>query len=194
MAPTSFEKPTASVSAGKQLPETAGVGNTAVTSVGVAEGRGANHPGGHRAGRRAGDVDGERQAGPRRSNRASRCSTRCAIARISPKQARVRSRRLRCLHVIVAAAPSIPVPPSPSRCRASRFAPSTVSPTATLHPVQQAFVDTDGLMCGFCTPGFVMATVALLERTRTRHSNRRRRGSTATSAAAGPSSASWKRP
>jgi xanthine dehydrogenase YagT iron-sulfur-binding subunit len=35
----------------------------------------------------------------------------------------------------------------------------------TLHPVQQAFVDTDGLMCGFCTPGFVMATVALLERT-----------------------------
>jgi xanthine dehydrogenase YagT iron-sulfur-binding subunit len=35
----------------------------------------------------------------------------------------------------------------------------------TLHPVQQAFVDQDGLMCGFCTPGFVMATVALLERT-----------------------------
>jgi xanthine dehydrogenase YagT iron-sulfur-binding subunit len=35
----------------------------------------------------------------------------------------------------------------------------------TLHPVQQAFVDTDGLMCGFCTPGFVMATVALLEPT-----------------------------
>jgi len=36
---------------------------------------------------------------------------------------------------------------------------------ATLHPVQQAFCDTDGLMCGFCTPGFVMATVALLEKT-----------------------------
>ena len=35
----------------------------------------------------------------------------------------------------------------------------------TLHPVQQAFCDTDGLMCGFCTPGFVVATVALLERT-----------------------------
>src|SRR6516164_8910399 len=32
-----------------------------------------------------------------------------------------------------------------------------------LHPVQQAFCDTDGMMCGFCTPGFVMATVALLE-------------------------------
>jgi xanthine dehydrogenase YagT iron-sulfur-binding subunit len=34
----------------------------------------------------------------------------------------------------------------------------------TLHPVQQAFCDTDGLMCGFCTPGFVMASVALLEK------------------------------
>ncbi len=33
-----------------------------------------------------------------------------------------------------------------------------------LHPVQQAFCDNDGLMCGFCTPGFVMATVALLEK------------------------------
>ena len=34
----------------------------------------------------------------------------------------------------------------------------------TLHPVQQAFCDVDGLMCGFCTPGFVVATVALLEK------------------------------
>ena len=34
---------------------------------------------------------------------------------------------------------------------------------ATLHPVQQAFCDADGLMCGFCTPGFIMASVALFE-------------------------------
>jgi len=34
----------------------------------------------------------------------------------------------------------------------------------TLHPVQQAFCDVDALMCGFCTPGFVMAAVALLEK------------------------------
>lgn len=33
-----------------------------------------------------------------------------------------------------------------------------------LHPVQQAFCDADGLMCGFCTPGFIMAATALLEK------------------------------
>src|SRR6266446_6384214 len=38
------------------------------------------------------------------------------------------------------------------------------SANGTLHPVQQAFCDTDGLMCGFCTPGFVVATVAVLEK------------------------------
>ena len=35
--------------------------------------------------------------------------------------------------------------------------------TGTLHPVQQAFWNEHGLQCGFCTPGFVMATAALLE-------------------------------
>src|SRR5690348_6353524 len=35
---------------------------------------------------------------------------------------------------------------------------------AKLHPVQQAFCDTDAMMCGFCTPGFVMATVGVLEK------------------------------
>jgi carbon-monoxide dehydrogenase small subunit len=32
-----------------------------------------------------------------------------------------------------------------------------------LHPVQQAFHEQHGLQCGFCTPGFVMAVVSLLE-------------------------------
>jgi carbon-monoxide dehydrogenase small subunit len=34
-----------------------------------------------------------------------------------------------------------------------------------LHPVQQAFVDAGAIQCGFCTPGLVVATAALLERT-----------------------------
>jgi xanthine dehydrogenase YagT iron-sulfur-binding subunit len=33
-----------------------------------------------------------------------------------------------------------------------------------LSPVQQAFCDKDALMCGFCTPGFVVATTACLQR------------------------------
>ena len=33
-----------------------------------------------------------------------------------------------------------------------------------LHPMQQAFMDHHGLQCGFCTPGFLMLTVSVLER------------------------------
>lgn len=32
-----------------------------------------------------------------------------------------------------------------------------------LSPVQQAFIDQDALMCGFCTPGFIMSVTALLK-------------------------------
>jgi len=35
-----------------------------------------------------------------------------------------------------------------------------------LHPIQQAFVDIGGLQCGFCTPGMVLSTKALLDKNR----------------------------
>ena len=34
----------------------------------------------------------------------------------------------------------------------------------TLHVMQQAFMDHHGLQCGFCTPGFLMLAVGVLER------------------------------
>jgi carbon-monoxide dehydrogenase small subunit len=36
-------------------------------------------------------------------------------------------------------------------------------PDGTLHPVQQAFTDCNGLQCGFCTPGMQMTIAAYLE-------------------------------
>jgi carbon-monoxide dehydrogenase small subunit len=35
--------------------------------------------------------------------------------------------------------------------------------TAGMHPVQAAFHEEHGLQCGFCTPGMMLTTVALLE-------------------------------
>jgi aerobic carbon-monoxide dehydrogenase small subunit len=37
---------------------------------------------------------------------------------------------------------------------------------AALHPLQQAFIDHHALQCGFCTPGFLMLAVGLLEQKR----------------------------
>jgi isoquinoline 1-oxidoreductase alpha subunit len=33
-----------------------------------------------------------------------------------------------------------------------------------LHPVQQAFIDEDAIGCGYCTPGWLIASVDLLKR------------------------------
>jgi len=33
-----------------------------------------------------------------------------------------------------------------------------------LHPLQQAFIDNDAQQCGFCTPGFVVASKAFLDK------------------------------
>ncbi len=32
-----------------------------------------------------------------------------------------------------------------------------------LHPIQEAFVENQGLQCGFCTPAMILATLALLD-------------------------------
>jgi carbon-monoxide dehydrogenase small subunit len=36
-------------------------------------------------------------------------------------------------------------------------------PDGTLHPIQQAMMDAHGFQCAFCSPGFLMSAVALLD-------------------------------
>lgn len=36
-------------------------------------------------------------------------------------------------------------------------------PDGTLHPIQQAMMDSHGFQCAFCAPGFLMSAIALLD-------------------------------
>jgi carbon-monoxide dehydrogenase small subunit len=39
-----------------------------------------------------------------------------------------------------------------------------ISTPGKLHPIQEAFVEAGAVHCGFCTPGFILSTKALLDR------------------------------
>jgi aerobic-type carbon monoxide dehydrogenase small subunit (CoxS/CutS family) len=42
-----------------------------------------------------------------------------------------------------------------------------ITPEEGLHPIQKAFLDEGAVQCGFCTPGMVLTTKALLEKNET---------------------------
>jgi aerobic-type carbon monoxide dehydrogenase small subunit (CoxS/CutS family) len=39
-----------------------------------------------------------------------------------------------------------------------------IAPAGGLHPVQQGYAEANGAQCGYCTPGFLISTKALLDR------------------------------
>ena len=47
--------------------------------------------------------------------------------------------------------------------RSVRTVEGLAGPGGELHPLQEAFSELHGLQCGFCTPGFLMTAVELLE-------------------------------
>lgn len=40
-----------------------------------------------------------------------------------------------------------------------------IAESGKLHPVQEAFIHADAMQCGYCTPGMIVSSVALLKKT-----------------------------
>ena len=53
----------------------------------------------------------------------------------------------------------------PGYVKELHFNPEGLAQNGNLHPVQEAFWNEHGLQCGFCTPGMIMTSKQLLERT-----------------------------
>ena len=99
---------------------------------------------------------------------------------------RLRDRRLRRVQRAARRTRRVRVPQLvwPSRRRAARSRPSRVSPTVRSCTLQKAFLEHAALQCGICTPGFLVAAKALLERNPTERARGFATNSPATCAAA----------
>jgi len=52
----------------------------------------------------------------------------------------------------------------PARAKKITTIEGLVAEDGQLHPIQQAFVDYGAVQCGFCTPGMILASKALLDK------------------------------
>ena len=87
-------------------------------------------------------------------------------ARPAGRQERLRAGRVRVLLGDAGRGPGVQLPgarPPGRRAREVRTV-EGLAPEGALSVVQQAFVDTGAVQCGFCTPGLVIATEDLLRR------------------------------
>jgi hypothetical protein len=113
------------------------------------------------------------------------CSTCCATARADRLQGRLRHRRLRRLLGAARRPPRLLLPRAGSRGQGQAHRDHRGHGDGEeLHPLQRKFLEHAALQCGICTPGFLVAAKALLDRTRTRPKKRCATGSPATCAAA----------
>ncbi len=119
-----------------------------------------------------GSVDRRRVHRQRRRHSASRVEARRTLSDVIREDVGLTGTHLGCEHGVCGAC-TVLVDGQPARSclmlagQAEGAEITTIEglarPDGSLHPIQQAMMDAHGFQCAFCSPGFLMSAVALLE-------------------------------